>query len=109
MGKKGSSLKRLLSKQYLKNNKIKTNIISTKQIKPNWQDIKQNTSKLIITRLEPTASINLATYETIWQLELNVPRNVLGLLLGTRWSALGRHTVPEVFVKVNWEPFPSRF
>ena len=43
------------------------------------------------------------------------PQLCLGLLLETRWSAIGQFfplsflTVPEVFAKVNSAQFPPRF
>ena len=43
-----------------------------------------------------------------------VPQLFMGLLLRTRWSAIGHffpvslETVPEVFAKVNWAQFPRR-
>ena len=44
-----------------------------------------------------------------------VPQLFLGSLLGTRRSAIGQFfplrsvTTPEVFAKINWAQFPSRF
>ena len=63
---------------------------------------------------QPYDKKQFAPSETGGELETKFTRQLfLGLLLGTRWSAIGQFfsltlvTVPEVFAKVNSAQFPS--